>query len=143
MDILITKDLTKVYGKVIAADAVNISVAPGEVFALLGPNGAGKSTVLKMLTTLLPPTSGDAFIDGHSIRTQSNKVRQLIGYVPQMLSADGSLTGYENLRIFAKLYDIPSSEIKQRVNDALAFMGLADSAKKLVKDYSGGMIRKL
>jgi ABC-2 type transport system ATP-binding protein len=143
MDILVTRDITKVFGKFRAVDSVNITVAVGEVFALLGPNGAGKSTLLKMLTTLLPPTSGDAFIDGASIRSAPNKVRKCIGYVPQMIAADGSLTGYENLRIFAKLYDIPGKEVKKRVDEALSFMGLTDSANRLVKNYSGGMIRKL
>ena len=79
----------------------------GEVFGLLGPNGAGKTTTIKMLTTLLPPTSGTASVAGFDIVRQARDVRRVIGYVPQLVSADGNLTGYENLLIFAKLYDIP------------------------------------
>ncbi|HVZ41896.1 MAG TPA: ATP-binding cassette domain-containing protein [Candidatus Kapabacteria bacterium] len=143
MPILVTRDLTRAFGDFIAVDSLNLSVEGGEIFALLGPNGAGKSTALRMLATLLPPTSGDAVIDGLSITHQANGVRRIIGYVPQMLSADGSLTGYENLMIFAKLYDIPSNEREERVAEALSFMGLEDAAAKLVSRYSGGMIRRL
>ncbi len=109
----------------------------------MGPNGAGKTTIIKMLTTLLPPTAGNASVDGHSITHEAVKVRRVIGYVPQLLSADGALTGYENLLIFSKLYDVPSQERKQRISDVLNFMGLSNFADKLVRTYSGGMIRRL
>ena len=142
-ELLETKKLTRTFGAFTAVDNLDINVKTGEIFALLGPNGAGKSTLIKMLTTLLPPTSGDAFIDGYSITSQPNKVRRMIGYVPQMLSADSSLTGYENLFLFAKLYDIPSKEAKKRANEAIKFMELQESAHKLVRTYSGGMIRRL
>ena len=141
--ILETHALTRRYGSLTAVDNLTLSVAEGEIFGLLGPNGAGKTTTLKMLTTLLPPTSGDAKIAGHDIVHQAREVRRLIWYVPQMLSADGTLSGYENLDIFGKLYDIPRAERRKRVSDALEFMGLADSSNKLVRDYSGGMIRRL
>src|SRR5581483_10775621 len=108
-----------------------------------GPNGAGKTTAIKMLTTLLPPTSGDAKVVGFSLSEHAAEVRRVIGYVPQMLSADGTLTGYENLLIFAKLYDIPRQTRETIIRDALAFMGLADVADHLVRTYSGGMIRRL
>ena len=120
-----------------------MSVEPGEVFGLLGPNGAGKTTAIKMLTTLLPPTSGVATVAGFNVVRQSGQVRRNIGYVPQMLSADSSLTGYENLWVFARLYDVPRAELKDRVRAALDFMGLEDAADKLVRTYSGGMIRRL
>jgi ABC-2 type transport system ATP-binding protein len=141
--ILETQELTRRFDKFTAVDGLNISVAPGEVFGLLGPNGAGKSTVIKMLTTLLPPSSGRATIAGYDVTHQSQAVRRAIGYVPQALSADGSLTGYENLLIFAKLYDIPSKRRQQRIRDVLEFMGLEEAAHRLVRNYSGGMIRKL
>src|SRR5579859_1420663 len=141
MPILETKALTRQFGSLTAVDALNIAVEAGEIFGLLGPNGAGKSTDIKMMTTLLPPTSGDATIAGCSVTHNAPDVRRLIGYVPQMLSADGTLTGYENLLIFAKLYDIPRSEREGRVRDALAFMGLAEVADNMVRTYSGGMIR--
>jgi ABC-2 type transport system ATP-binding protein len=143
MDILETQNLTRVYGELKAVDALNLCVEEGETFGLLGPNGAGKTTTIKMLTTLLPPTSGTAKIDGFDVHRQPAEVRRRIGYVPQLISADGSLTGYENLLVFAKLYSLPRSEREQRVREALDFMGLADSADKLVKSYSGGMIRRL
>lgn len=143
MSILETKNLTRLFGTFTVVDGLDITIERGEIFALLGPNGAGKSTVIKMLTTLLPPTSGDAFINGFSIKTQKNDLRKIIGYIPQMISADGSLTEYENLSLFAKLYDIPRNQRKERIEEAINFMGLADSAYKLVKEYSGGMIRRL
>ena len=143
MTILETEQLTRRFGKLTAVDALTISVEQGEVFGLLGPNGAGKTTTLKMLTTLLPPTSGNARVAGFDIAHHAGDVRRVIGYVPQLLSADGALTGYENLLIFAKLYDLPRSNREARVRDSLAFMGLADAADKLVRDYSGGMIRRL
>ncbi len=143
MAILETEQLTRRFGKLTAVDALTISVEPGEVFGLLGPNGAGKTTTLKMLTTLLPPTSGNARVAGFDIAHHAGDVRRVIGYVPQLLSADGALTGYENLLIFAKLYDLPRGDRENRVRDSLAFMGLADAADKLVRDYSGGMIRRL
>lgn len=138
-----TFDLSKRFGKFTALDKLNINIGEGEIFSLLGPNGAGKSTAIKLLTTLLSPSSGDAIIDGISIIKQPFKVRSLIGYVPQMLSADGTLTGYENLLLFAKLYDIPPKEAKQRVSQSLNFMHLEEAAHKAVKTYSGGMIRRL
>lgn len=143
MNILETKKLTRLFGTFTAVDSLDITIEAGEIFALLGPNGAGKSTVIKMLTTLLPPSSGDAIINGYSIKSQTNEIRKIIGYVPQMISADGSLTGYENLSLFAKLYDIPKQQRKDRIDEAINFMGLTDSAYKVVKTYSGGMIRRL
>jgi ABC-2 type transport system ATP-binding protein len=143
MAVLETRQLTRRFGALTAVDGLTISVQPGEVFGLVGPNGAGKTTTIKMLTTLLPPSSGTARVAGFDITRQPAQVRRLIGYVPQMLSADGTLTGYENLLIFAKLYDLPAAGRKQRVREALAFMGLEDSADRLVRQYSGGMIRRL
>ncbi len=141
--ILQTLELTRRFEKFTAVDALNISVTSGEVFGLLGPNGAGKSTVIKMLTTLLPVSSGKAYLAGYDVTRQPDAVRRVIGYVPQALSADGTLTGYENLLIFAKLYDIPPRRRKQQIADVLEFMGLEDAAHRLVRTFSGGMIRKL
>jgi ABC-2 type transport system ATP-binding protein len=135
--------LTKRFDKLVAVDALDLRIPTGEAFALLGPNGAGKTTAIKMLTTLLDPTSGAAFVEGHDVRRESAAVRRAIGYVPQVLSADGGLTGRQNLEIFAKLYDVPGRERAQRVADALAFMGLQDAADRAARTYSGGMIRRL
>jgi len=143
MIVLETASLTRRFGTLTAVDGLTLSVESGEVFGLLGPNGAGKTTVIKMLTTLLPPTSGNARVAGFDIMHHASEVRRVIGYVPQLVSADGTLTGYENLLIFAKLYDIPRSEREARVHDALEFMGLTEFGDKLVRNYSGGMIRRL
>jgi len=143
MPILETDALGRCFGKLRAVDSLTLSVEAGEVFGLLGPNGAGKTTVIKMLTTLLPPTSGRGRVDGLDIVRRPADVRRIIGYVPQMLSADGTLNGYENLLVFAKLYELPRSERKTCVRDALQLMGLTDAADRLVRTYSGGMIRRL
>ncbi|WAL61362.1 ABC transporter ATP-binding protein [Thermocoleostomius sinensis] len=137
------RSLTRHFGKFTAVDDLNLTVQTGEIFGLLGPNGAGKTTVIKILTTLLPPSSGQISISGLNLVRQSALVRRVIGYVPQALSADGSLTGYENLLIFAKLYDIPREQRKHRIADVLELMGLQAAAHRLVRQYSGGMIRKL
>jgi ABC-2 type transport system ATP-binding protein len=136
-----TFELTRRFGDMTAVDHVNLHVRYGAIFGMLGPNGAGKSTIIKMLTTLLDPTSGSATVAGFDIRKSAAHVRRRIGYVPQLLSADGGLTGYENLNLSAKLHEVPDR--KQRIAEALHFMGLTDSANKLAKYYSGGMIRRL
>lgn len=141
--VLETEGLRRRFDKFVAVDSLDISVKQGEVFGLLGPNGAGKSTVIKMLTTLLPPSGGRATLAGYDITHQPENVRKSIGYVPQALSADGSLTGYENLLIFAKLYNIASKRRQRCIQDVLAFMNLQDVQHRLVRTYSGGMIRKL
>lgn len=138
-----TKSLTRRFGDLTAVDALNLEIDAGLIYGLLGPNGAGKSTLVKMLTTLLPPTSGSATVAGHDIVRDPSAVRQHIGYVPQLVSADSDLTGFENLRFSAKLYDVPRAERKARIAEALAFMGIADAANALVKTYSGGMVRRL
>jgi ABC-2 type transport system ATP-binding protein len=143
VSILKTEVLTRCFGALKAVDAVSLAVEAGEVFGLLGPNGAGKTTLIKMLTTLLPPTSGKASVGGLDVVRRARDVRRIIGYVPQMLSADGTLTGYENLLIFTKLYDLPRAERKPRVQRALQLLGLTEAANRLVRTYSGGMIRRL
>ena len=142
-DVLEITALTRRFGAFTAVDALTLSVRSGEVFGLLGSNGAGKTTAIKMLTTLLPPSSGEARVAGFSITTQAVQVRRAIGYVPQAVSVDGSLTGYENLLIFAKLYDLPRREQQGRIAEALEFMGLTADSGRLVGEYSGGMVRRL
>ena len=143
MPVIKTVSLSKVFGKLKAVDRLSLTIDPGEIFGLLGPNGAGKTTTIKMLTTLLPPSSGKATVAGFDIQHQAALVRGIVGYVPQLISVDGTLTGYENLLIFAKLYDIPPAEREQRIRSALSFMGLKEFAHKMVRQYSGGMMRRL
>ena len=138
-----TAGLTRRFGTLVAVDGLTLTIPTGSIFGLLGPNGAGKSTTIKMLTTLLPPTAGTARVAGFDVVRRPRDVRRRIGYVPQLLSADGALTGYENLRIFARLYGVPAREREQRIWEALELMGLSDAAHELVRRYSGGMIRRL
>ena len=138
-----THHLRRVFGEIVAVDDLLLTVDHGCIFGLLGPNGAGKSTTVKMLTTLLPPTAGRAIVAGFDVVHEAAQVRRHIGYVPQMLSADGGLTGWENLSLSAKLYRIPRSERAERIRAALAFMELEDAAGHLVRTFSGGMIRRL
>ncbi|MDD5556534.1 MAG: ATP-binding cassette domain-containing protein [bacterium] len=141
--VLETESLTRDFGSLRAVDHLTFAVRRKEIFGLLGPNGAGKTTIMKMLTTLLPPTAGTASVAGLNITRDAAGVRRAIGYVPQMVSADGTLTGRENLVLSAKLYDIPRGERAGRVEAALHTMGLVDAADRLVRQYSGGMIRRL
>jgi ABC-2 type transport system ATP-binding protein len=138
-----TAGLTRRYDGLVAVDRLQLEVRRGTIFGLLGPNGAGKTTTIKMLTTLLPPTSGSARVAGFDIVRAPREVRRRIGYVPQMVSADGTLTGYENLRLSATLYGLSRAGRRRRIADALEFMGLAQARDQLVREYSGGMIRRL
>jgi ABC-2 type transport system ATP-binding protein len=136
-------DLRVSFGTVQAVDGVSFSIAPGEVFGLLGPNGAGKTTTIRVLTTLIRADSGAVSVFGHDTRTAAMLVRHLIGYLPQQLSADFQLTGYENVWLFARLFDLPRGQRDQRVREVLAAMGLDDVRDRLVSTYSGGMVRRL
>jgi ABC-2 type transport system ATP-binding protein len=136
-------ELTRRFGALVAVDRTTFDVQPAEIFGLIGPNGAGKSTLIKMLTTLLPPSTGTARVAGFDTRAQPAEVRRHIGYVPQLLSADGELTGYENLLLSARLYLLPLAERAARIDQALSMMGLQDARDRLVGTYSGGMIRRL
>ncbi len=141
---VVTHNLVKIYGgSVKALDGVSISVNQGEIFAMLGPNGAGKTTLMRILTTQLRPTSREAYVLGYNVVTEGDKVRKVIGYVPQEFSVWTDLTGYENLLIYAKIYGIPRHEVNKRIREVLEFMDLLDSSRRLVGTYSGGMIRRL
>jgi ABC-2 type transport system ATP-binding protein len=142
-DVVQTAALTRRFEHVLAVDRLDLRIRRETIFGLLGPNGAGKTTAIKMLTTLLAPTSGSAWVAGFDIVRQPHDVRRSIGYVPQMLSADGMLTGDENLQLSAKLYGLARAERRVRIDAALEFMGLNAVARDLVRTYSGGMIRRL
>jgi ABC-2 type transport system ATP-binding protein len=135
--------LTQRFGEHVAVDSVDLTVAPGEVFGLLGPNGAGKTTTIRLIVTLLPVTEGRITVFGHDVRRSPMAVRRLLGYVPQQLSVEGALTGRENVAWFARLFDVPRKERKQRVEEVLALMDLTDAADRLASTYSGGMVRRL
>jgi ABC-2 type transport system ATP-binding protein len=135
--------LSRRFKSLSAVDRLSFAVKSGSIFGLLGSNGAGKTTVIKMLTTLLPPSAGTASVAGFDIVRDPEEVRRHIGYVSQMLSSDGELTGYENLMISAKLYGLSAAERKRRIEQSLDFMDLSDAAGRLVGHYSGGMIRRL
>jgi len=138
------KNLVKVYdGKVRALDSVDLSVEAGKAFALLGPNGAGKTTLIRILTTQIKPTSGEAYVFGLNVSREGGKVRRLISYVPQEVSVWTDISGYENLLIYAKIFGVPSSELKKVIDEVLEHMGLASVKDELVNTYSGGMVRRL
>ncbi|HUH99752.1 MAG TPA: ATP-binding cassette domain-containing protein, partial [Nitrososphaerales archaeon] len=137
-------NLTKVYpGGTTAVDSITFDVKEGEIFGLLGPNGAGKTTTIKIVTTLARQTSGSVKVFGVDVRKSPEQVRQMLGFVPQAISVDGDLTGYENLLIFAKLFYVDRDERKKRITAALEYFGLAERGDDLVKHYSGGMMRRL
>jgi ABC-2 type transport system ATP-binding protein len=131
------------FGETLAVDGVDLTVRAGEIFGLLGPNGAGKTTTIRAITALLPVAPGVIDVFGRDVATRRMAVRRMIGYVPQQLSADSSLTGTENVALFARLFDVPRRHRKEQVGLALEMMGLTDVAARLAKTYSGGMIRRL
>ncbi|HJT09666.1 MAG TPA: ATP-binding cassette domain-containing protein [Candidatus Nitrosotalea sp.] len=137
------RNLTKRYENLVAVSNINLEIEKNEVFGLLGPNGAGKTTVIHMLATLLKPTSGTAIVNGYDILAEPGKVRSSIGIVFQAPSSDDMLTGYENLKVHAFLYSVPSYEREKRIQSVLELVGLAERQHDQVKKYSGGMRRRL
>ena len=137
------EEITKRFGEFTAVDHVTFTVEHGEIFGLLGPNGAGKSTLIRMLTTLLVPTSGTARVNGFDVRRFPSEVRQSIGVIPQAMTSDLDLSAEENILIFAKLYGVPRERRIHVVREALEAVELAEWADKPVKNLSGGMRRRL
>jgi ABC-2 type transport system ATP-binding protein len=137
------RNLTKRFGDIIAVDDISFDVKEGEIFAFLGPNGAGKSTTIKMLTTLLVPTSGKILIKGFDPVTQQDKVRRSFGIVFQDPSLDDELTAYENMDFHGILYNLPTKVRKTRIEELLKMFSLWDRRFSLVKTFSGGMKRRL
>jgi ABC-2 type transport system ATP-binding protein len=131
------------FGETAAVDGVDLEIPAGQVFGLLGPNGAGKTTTIRMITTLLPVSEGTVEVFGLDVGKRQMGVRRLIGYVPQQLSADATLTGRENVALFARLFDVPRRQRKERVEGALDAVGLNGDADRQASGYSGGMIRRL
>jgi ABC-2 type transport system ATP-binding protein len=131
------------FGDKVAVDGIDLRIERGAVFGLLGPNGAGKTTTIRVINTLLPIQEGRALVLGYDLKRSSMAIRRRLGYVPQQLSIEAALTGRENVLWFARLFDVPRAERKERVADALEVMGLSDAADAMAGTYSGGMIRRL
>jgi ABC-2 type transport system ATP-binding protein len=142
-NVIEVEKLEKRFGEHVAVDQISFSIEEGECFGLLGPNGAGKTTTIRMLITLIPATSGTMSIAGLDVKQNKVIIRRLLGYVPQSLSADGTLTGYENLLVMAKLLGLSAQERKQRIEDVLEVLNLQQAAHQMVQTYSGGMVRRL
>ncbi|MEI2785405.1 MAG: ATP-binding cassette domain-containing protein [Candidatus Nanopelagicales bacterium] len=143
------RGLVKIYrarrgsAEVRALDGVDLDVAQGTVLGLLGPNGAGKTTTVRILTTLLRPDGGSAKVAGYDVVSQSQEVRRAIGLSGQYAAVDENLTGWENLYMFGRLYEMPKAEAKKRAEDLLERFNLTDAGGRTIKTYSGGMRRRL
>jgi ABC-2 type transport system ATP-binding protein len=135
--------LVKRFGSTLAVDGLDLTVDQGEVFGLLGPNGAGKTTTLKILTTLMRPTSGTVKIFGHDVVQEADAVRRLIGYVPQERAVDRLLTAREHLELFADLYHLPPDIAAGRIGEALRLVNLGDRVNAPVGKFSGGMKKRV
>jgi ABC-2 type transport system ATP-binding protein len=137
------ENIVKRYGDFEAVGGITFDVADGEIFGLLGPNGAGKSTLIRMMTTLIPVTSGKAIIAGHDVSRESDAVRRVIGVIPQALTSDIDLTVEENLSIYAKLYEVPKAERVRSIEELLVAVDLLKWRNAQTKTLSGGMRRRL
>ena len=142
-NILEVKELSKQYTKVLAADKVSFEIGEGEIFALIGPNGAGKTTTIRMISTLLTPTAGDAFVAGYSVVKQPAKVRECITYLPDVAGAYKTMTGIKYLRVMAGLFVSDLDRLNQCVDRAKEICGLGERLNDKIGTYSRGMIRKL
>lgn len=141
--IISVKNLSKKYADLTAVDQISFEVSKGEIFGFLGPNGAGKSTTIKMLTTLLDPTSGDFELNGYKPGTQKAEIRKSFGIVFQDPSLDDDLTALENMQLHAMLYSVPREIRNKRIQELLELVELWDRRGNLVKTFSGGMKRRL
>lgn len=141
--ILETKNLVKQYGEFTAVKGITFSIKRGEVFSLLGPNGAGKTTTISMLSCLLKPSAGDAWVNGHSIQTDMMGVKQAIGVVPQDLALYETLTAQQNLHFWGQMYGLSNTLIQQRSAEVLEQVNLTGRANDKVHTFSGGMKRRL
>jgi ABC-2 type transport system ATP-binding protein len=135
--------IVKKYGDFTAVNDISFYVKNGEIFGLLGPNGAGKSTLIRMMTTLIPITSGTARIAGHDVEAEADAARRAIGVIPQALTSDLDLTVEENLNIYAKLYDVPAQKRKAAIDELLELVDLEKWRQAQTKTLSGGMRRRL
>lgn len=142
-NIIEIKHVTKKFGEVTAVDDISFEVKKGELFALLGPNGAGKSTTIKMLTTLLLPTSGTLTLNGHDVTKEQDQARKSFGIVFQDPSVDTELTAYENMELHAVFYGLSRKQVRPRIQSLMELVDLWDHRNRPVKHFSGGMKRRL
>jgi ABC-2 type transport system ATP-binding protein len=140
---ILVQDLHKDFGEVYAVQGVSFSAYEGEIFSLLGPNGAGKSTTISMLSCLLQPTRGDAQVMGHSVTREPQQVKEVLGVVPQDIALFPDLSARENLEFWGKMYGLRGGMLRQRVDEVLELVGLADHAKGRIERFSGGMKRRI
>ena len=140
---IVVENIVKRYGDFEAVKGVSFNVAEGEIFGLLGPNGAGKSTLIRMMTTLIPVTSGRAIVNGHDVSKHPDDVRRCIGVIPQALTSDQDLTVGENLSIYAKLYSVPKAQREKNIVEVLTAVDLLKWRDAQTKTLSGGMRRRL
>ncbi|HJX62011.1 MAG TPA: ATP-binding cassette domain-containing protein [Dehalococcoidia bacterium] len=140
---IVVEGLTKRYGEVVALDGIDFRVPAGTILGLLGPNGAGKTTAVRVLTTIVRPDAGRAWVLGHDVVRDANAVRCRIGLAGQYAAVDGNLTGRENLRLIGRLTHIPGRRVATRADELLERFELADAADRVVRTYSGGMRRRL
>ena len=143
MNIVEVNELTKIYDGRKIVDSISLKIKKGEIFGLLGPNGAGKTTTVSMLSCLIPPTSGDAFIEGKSIVRESMEVKRRIGVVPQEIALYPTLSAKENLIFWGEMYGLSGRKLRERVNEVLQTVGLTERSRDVIKKYSGGMKRRI
>ncbi|GAI43545.1 unnamed protein product, partial [marine sediment metagenome] len=143
MAIIKTKNLTRKFKDLLAVDTVNLEVKEGECFGLLGPNGAGKTSLIRMITAVSPPTTGDIWVQGNNLRTHSRQVKAILGVVPQLDNLDEDLTVFQNLMTFARYFGIPKNEARRRSMEILSLFELQNKCNSRIRQLSGGMKRRL
>ncbi len=140
---IIVKNLTKKFEDIVAVNDLSFEVKEGEIFGLLGPNGAGKTTTIKILSGLLNPTSGTAYVGGYDVKKNPRKIKELIGVCPQQAAIYKFLTGRENIELFGNLHTMDKKVLKQRADGLIEAVNFTESAKRKAKGYSGGMVRQI
>ncbi len=141
--ILKTNDLTKKYDNKVVVDNLNLEIREGEIFGLLGPNGAGKSTTMNMICNQVKPDFGSVEFEGKDFRKNKRELAGKLGYIPQHLAIHGSLKAWENVELFTSLYGIKGTELKERIDESLEYVGLSERRNEYAKKFSGGMKRRL
>jgi ABC-2 type transport system ATP-binding protein len=141
--LITTEDLTRNFGTLVAVDKLNIEIKEGDIYGFLGPNGAGKTTTIRMLSTLIKPTSGTACIMGHDVRTEPNRARRAIGIMPERPGFYEEMTGRKQLRFYGEFYKIPRSRLDPRIEDLMSRVGMKRFIDSAIKTYSHGMRKRL